>query len=47
MKKNKFCQSCGMPLKKDLSQHGTKNNGEKSEKFCHFCYKDGKFNLAE
>lgn len=47
MKKSKFCQSCGMPLKNDLSQNGTEKNGDKSEKFCHYCFTDGEFNSAD
>lgn len=34
----KFCQSCSMPMNKDI--HG---GGGKSEKYCSLCYVDGKF----
>ncbi len=43
MKKNKFCQSCGMPLEKDPLNGGTEVNGLKSLKYCSFCYKNGEF----
>ena len=43
MKKNKTCQSCSMPLKKDPMQGGTEKDGSKSEKYCSFCYQDGAF----
>ena len=39
----KFCQSCGMPLKKDEKGGGTNADGSKSVKFCSYCYQDGKF----
>jgi hypothetical protein len=39
---NKICQSCGMPmLNKDF---GTNKDGGKNNEFCHFCFKEGKFN---
>ena len=39
----KFCQSCGMPLKKDELGGGTNADGSKSMKYCSRCYQDGKF----
>jgi len=39
----KFCQSCGMPLKKDEKGGGTNADGSKSVKFCSYCYQDGEF----
>ncbi|MCA9383154.1 zinc ribbon domain-containing protein [Candidatus Dojkabacteria bacterium] len=36
------CQSCGMPLKNG-EESGTENDGSKSSKYCHYCYKDGAF----
>jgi len=39
----KVCQSCGMPLVSDPYQGGTNADKSKSEKFCSFCYQDGKF----
>ncbi len=43
MENNKFCQSCGFPLKKDTQGGGTEQDGSKSEKYCSMCYKDGNF----
>lgn len=43
MKKNKICQSCGMPLKKDPQGGGTQTDGTKSELYCSYCYDKGKF----
>lgn len=39
----KFCQSCGMPLKKDKKGGGTNADSSKSLMFCSLCYQDGKF----
>lgn len=43
MSKNKFCQSCGMPMSKDPAGGGKNKDGSKNEKYCSYCYKDGKF----
>jgi len=40
---NKFCQSCGMPMKKDPDQGGTNADGSKSLKYCSYCYQSGNF----
>lgn len=40
---NKFCQSCGMPMKKDPEQGGTNSDGSKSEEYCSYCYQNGSF----
>ena len=37
----KFCQSCGMPLTEDVL--GTNADDSKSEEYCVYCYKDGRF----
>ena len=37
----KFCQSCGMPLTNEIL--GTKAEGSKSDDYCIYCFKDGKF----
>ena len=42
-KKNKNCQSCGMPLAIDTKGGGTEKDGSKSEKFCSLCYANGEF----
>ena len=39
----KFCQSCGMPLKKDENGGGTNTDNSKSLKYCSICYQVGKF----
>ena len=39
--KQKFCQSCGMPLTEEVL--GTNVDGSKNEDYCMYCYKDGKF----
>ena len=41
MMKQKFCQSCGMPLTDDVL--GTNADGTKNEDYCMYCYKDGQF----
>ena len=42
-KTNKFCQSCGMPMKKDPNVGGTNADGSISTKYCSYCYEQGKF----
>ncbi len=39
----KFCQSCGMPMKKDPKGGGTEADGSKSDAYCSLCYEDGEF----
>lgn len=39
--KQKFCQSCGMPLTEEIM--GTNSDGTLSEDYCMHCYKDGNF----
>jgi len=46
-KKNKICQSCGMPLKQDPQGGGTEANGSKSELYCSYCYQGGKFTAPD
>lgn len=43
MKNYKNCQSCGMPLKRDLEKGGTNLDGTKNVMYCSFCYQQGKF----
>jgi len=43
----KFCQSCGMPMKKDDKGGGTETDGSKSLKYCSHCYESGKFTLPD
>ncbi len=42
-KVNKICQSCGMPLKKDVPEGGTNADGSKSLLYCSHCYQSGQF----
>lgn len=37
------CQSCGMPLSKDVKGGGTEKDGSKSSEYCSNCYQNGKF----
>jgi len=39
----KFCQSCGMPMKKDEKGGGSNADGTKSFMYCSRCYMDGNF----
>jgi len=41
--KNLICQSCAMPLDKDPYKGGTNLDQSKSDKYCSFCFKEGKF----
>lgn len=41
------CQSCGMPLKRDLNGGGTNADGTKNSMYCSNCYEGGKFTLPE
>lgn len=43
MKENKFCQSCGFPMKKDPQGGGTEKDGSINNTYCYMCYKDGEF----
>ena len=42
----KFCQSCGMPIKKTVDS-GTNADGSQSGRFCAHCFHDGKFTLPD
>ncbi len=42
-KTNKFCQSCGMPMKKDQQGGGTNADGSKNNLYCSYCYQNGNF----
>ena len=41
------CQSCGMPLKKDVQHGGSNSDGSKSDKYCSLCYENGQFTQAD
>lgn len=43
IRSSKFCQSCGMPMKKDIEMGGTNADGSKSRTYCSYCYQDGQF----
>ena len=43
IKLKRFCQSCGMPMKKDPGQGGTEANGAKNGDYCSYCYVNGAF----
>jgi len=43
MKDNKFCQSCGYPIKNDQQGGGSEKDGSINKKYCSMCYKDGEF----
>lgn len=44
MNTDKLCQSCAMPLnEKGMDLRGTEQNGEKSNKFCVHCYRNGSY----
>jgi len=38
-----FCQSCGMPLSRDVQGGGTEADGRKSTEYCSHCYRAGVF----
>ncbi len=40
---DKFCQSCGMPMNKDINHGGTNADGTKNKKFCSLCYEMGAY----
>ena len=42
-KENKYCQSCGMPMKQDPQGGGTNADGSKNDKYCSYCYQNGAF----
>jgi hypothetical protein len=44
---NSFCQSCGMPMKKDPQNSGTNSDGSKNTEYCSYCYKNGAFTSPE
>ena len=37
------CQSCGMPLKQDPKGGGTNADRSKNDRYCSYCYADGRF----
>ena len=47
MKANKYCQSCGMPMKQDPQGGGLNADGTKNQMYCSYCYVDGKFHQPD
>jgi hypothetical protein len=43
---NKFCQSCGMPMKMDPQQGGTNLDGTQNSSYCSYCYQKGAFTFT-
>lgn len=43
----KFCQSCGMPLKKDVAGGGSNADGSKNHLYCSKYYVNGQFTQPE
>jgi hypothetical protein len=43
---NKFCQSCGMPMKKDPQNGGTNTDGTRNEMYCSYCYQNGAYTFT-
>ena len=41
------CQSCGMPLARDVKGGGTDADGSKSAKYCSNCYQQGKYVMPD
>lgn len=39
----KFCQSCSMPMEKDINGGGSNTYGSRSDSYCSLCFEDGKF----
>lgn len=39
----KNCQSCGMPLKRDVKGGGSNADGSISQVFCSHCYENGRY----
>lgn len=43
LKSYKQCQSCGMPMNKDIKGGGSEKDGTLSKMYCSSCYQDGAF----
>ncbi|MEA4918824.1 GyrI-like domain-containing protein [Proteiniphilum sp.] len=42
--KNRYCQSCGMPLRFDVEEYlGTNADSSHSDEYCYYCLKDGEY----
>jgi hypothetical protein len=40
---DKFCQSCGYPMKNDKKGGGSNADGSINKRYCSMCYENGKF----
>ena len=44
--RKEYCQSCGMPLRFDIEEYlGTNADHSRSDKYCYYCLKDGKYTV--
>lgn len=44
--KKQYCQSCGMPLRFDVEEYmGTNDGGSRSDEYCYYCLKEGKYTV--
>lgn len=41
--KEKYCQSCGMPMGETDELYGTEADGSKNHDYCSYCYDKGSF----
>lgn len=41
----KYCQSCGMPMKRDQHGGGSNADGSRNRMYCSHCYQDGRFTV--
>lgn len=42
----RYCQSCGMPLRFDVEEWlGTNSDSSRSDEYCYYCLKDGKYTV--
>ena len=41
--KGPLCQSCGMPLSRDVLGGGSNADGSRSREYCSHCYEGGRF----
>jgi len=47
VERHKNCQSCGMPMKRDMKGGGTNVDGSRNPMYCSHCYSNGKFTLPD
>lgn len=41
----KYCQSCGMPMKRDEHGGGSNADGTRNKMYCSHCFHEGKFTM--